>query len=71
MRMLFSVLALLVVAAVVMKLAATQLQTLKPAPTTGGATAGAPASPAAQQAQRAADLVTKALQQGAAAASAP
>lgn len=59
--MLFSVLALLVGVAVVMKLAATQWQAVKPAapPTTAGAK---PADPTA----RAVDLVNKAVEQGAA-----
>jgi hypothetical protein len=59
--MLFSVLALLVVVAVVMKLSATQLQAVKavsPAGTTG--------APAANANQRAVDLVNKAIEQGAA-----
>lgn len=59
MRMIFSVVALLVVAFVVMKLAATQTQALRPA---GGVAGSASASPAA----RAADLVNKAVEQGAA-----
>ena len=59
MRMVFSVLALLVVLAVVMKLAATQTQALKPATTAGGAAGKPPA-------QQAADQVIKAMEQGAA-----
>lgn len=61
MRMVFSVLALLVVVAVVMKLSATQFQAVKAIAPTG---AGGPA--AANPSQRAADLVTKAIEQGAA-----
>ncbi len=58
MRMIFSALALLVVAAVVMKLAATQTQALVPA-ASGGAS-----GPAAVQ--RATDQVRQAMEQGAA-----
>jgi len=57
-RMLFSVLALLLVALVVMKLVATQLQAVKPP-----ASAGPPA-------QRAADLVNQAMTRAAAQAAA-
>ena len=62
MRMLFSVAALLVVASIVMKLAGTQLQALKPASVGGPASA----STGGNAAQRAADLVNKAVEQGAA-----
>lgn len=55
--MIFSVLALLVVLAVVMKLSATQLQAVVPP-----AAPGKPADPGA----RAVDLVNKAIEQGAA-----
>jgi hypothetical protein len=55
-RMMFSVLALLVVMAVVMKLAATQMTGVKPVPAPGQ-----PADPGA----RAVDLVNKAIEQGA------
>ena len=61
MRMLFSALALLVVVLVVMKLTATQVQTLKPAAGPSGAAASG-ASPT----QQAADQVRKAIEQGAA-----
>jgi hypothetical protein len=59
--MLFSVLALLVVVAVVMKLSATQLQAVKAV-----APAGPTGTPAANPNQRAVDLVNKAIEQGAA-----
>jgi xanthine dehydrogenase molybdopterin-binding subunit B len=62
MRMIFSVLALLVVVAVVMKLAATQTKALSPAATAGTAGQG----PGVSAAQHAADQVKKALEQGAA-----
>jgi hypothetical protein len=62
--MLFSVLALLVVLAVVMKLSASQMQAIGPASSGGQAGAGAPAP--ADAARRAADLVNKAMEQGAA-----
>ena len=56
--MLFSVLALLVVVGVVMTLAGVQLQAVKPA--------GVPGEPAGTATTRAADLVNKAVEQGAA-----
>ena len=61
MRMIFSALALLVVVLVVMKLVATQTQALKAVAPAAGGTASAP-----NAAQRAADLVNKAMEQGAA-----
>ena len=60
MRVLFSLVALVVVVFVVMKLAGTQLQAIAPSPAVAGS---APARTAAQQV---ADKVQGALQQGAA-----
>ena len=67
MRMLFSVLALLVVVAIVMKLGATQMQAVAPARQAASMAAdGTPAGPAVDPARRAADLVNRAMEQGAA-----
>lgn len=60
MRVLFSLVALLLVVWVVMKLSATQLQALAPA--AGSSAPGAPLNAA----QQAADKVTRAIEEGAA-----
>ena len=60
--MLFSVLALLVVVAVLMKLSATQLQVLKPTSTPAATSGAVTSNPGA----RAVDQFNKAVEQGAA-----
>lgn len=62
MRMLISIVALLIVAFIVMKLAATQLRAVQPAAGPGPAASATPQNAARQ----AAEQVTRALEQGAA-----
>lgn len=62
MRVLFSTVALLIVAFIVMKLAATQLRVVQPTAVPGSGAASSPQNAA----RRAAEQVTRALEQGAA-----